>query len=92
MYNPKDRREIRKAFNNIYVKNFPPDWTEEKLRELFGKYGVIKSLVTMQNERQPGVISKFAFVCYENPNDREEGPKCAMAAVKDLNDKEIEGY
>jgi RNA recognition motif-containing protein len=22
-YNPKDKKDLRKAFNNIYVKNFP---------------------------------------------------------------------
>jgi hypothetical protein len=38
-YNPRDRRDIRKGFNNIYVKNFPESWDEAKLRELFGKYG-----------------------------------------------------
>lgn len=31
-YNPKDRREIRKAVNNIYVKNYPENWDEAKLR------------------------------------------------------------
>lgn len=30
-YAPKDKREFRKAFNNIYVKNFPTDWSEQKL-------------------------------------------------------------
>jgi polyadenylate-binding protein len=47
-YQPKDRRELRKSFNNVYVKNFPNNWTEEKLREVFGKYGNIKSLALMR--------------------------------------------
>ena len=34
-YAPKDKREFRKAFNNIYVKNFPVTWTEKELRDLF---------------------------------------------------------
>lgn len=25
-YNPKDRRDIRKVFNNVYVKNFPDSY------------------------------------------------------------------
>lgn len=53
-YNPKDRREVRKLFNNIYVKNFPADWNEQKLREIFGKYGEIKSLVIMQQNKPDG--------------------------------------
>jgi len=28
-YLPKDRRELRKTFNNIYVKNFPLHWNEQ---------------------------------------------------------------
>jgi polyadenylate-binding protein len=31
-FRPKDRREVRRIFNNVYVKNFPEDWTEDQLR------------------------------------------------------------
>jgi polyadenylate-binding protein len=31
-YAPKDKREFRKAFNNIYVKNFPMTWSEADIR------------------------------------------------------------
>jgi len=34
-YHPTDRRDIRKAFNNIYVKNFPATWTDEELGNMF---------------------------------------------------------
>jgi len=44
-YAPKDKRDFRKAFNNIYVKNFPFEWTEADLRKMFEPYGHIKSLV-----------------------------------------------
>lgn len=91
-YNPKDRREARKLFNNIYVKNFPESWDEKKLREVFGKYGNIKSLVVLKAKRDGEVSeSPFAFVCFEDPKDKEYGPKCALNAVNDLNDKEFEG-
>jgi RNA recognition motif-containing protein len=33
-----------KIFNNVYVKNFDPDWNEEKLREVFKIFGEIKSV------------------------------------------------
>jgi RNA recognition motif-containing protein len=35
---------MRKAFNNIYVKNFPTTYTEDDLRKLFGQVGKILSL------------------------------------------------
>jgi polyadenylate-binding protein len=82
-YNPRDRREVRKAYNNIYVKNFPDTWTEAKLREIFGKYGTIKSLVVMKKQREgQDHESAFAFICYEDPSDKEVGPRCAMNAVQ----------
>jgi len=69
---------MRRAFNNIYVKNFPTDWTEEDLRKLFSQYGHILSIYLMKNEK-----GAFAFVCYGDPNnkDREAGPRSAMKAV-----------
>lgn len=91
-YQPKDRRDIRKGFNNIYVKNFPENWDEAKLKEIFGKYGTIKSLAVM-SALIPGQDKKapFAFICYEDPNNKEYGPKCALAAVQSENEKEYEG-
>jgi len=77
-YQPKDRRDLRKAFNNIYVKNFPPTYSDEELMKLFSQYGNVLSLHVIKNEK-----GAFAFVCYgdKNNQDREYGPKCAMRAV-----------
>ena len=89
-YAPKDKREFRKAFNNIYVKNFPMSWTEADIRKLFGEFGHIKSLVMMKN---PENTAQFAFVCFESEtdaNDKEYGIKAAMDAVKNLHGKKID--
>jgi len=80
-YAPKDKREIRKAFNNIYVKNFPVTWTEKEVKDLFSKHGHIKSLVMMKN---PENTASFAFVCFESPtdpSDKEYGVRAAMSAI-----------
>ena len=90
-YQPKDPREVRKVFNNIYVKNFPSTWTQEQLKGIFSKYGEIKSLITMTKKGKDGVEKPFAFVCYDKPADRTYGPACADAAVRDLHDKEFDG-
>jgi hypothetical protein len=74
------------------VKNFPLDWDEKKLRDIFEKYGQIKSCVRMTKEKPDGEDSAFSFVCFENlsnPADKEYGPKAAMKAVAELNDKEV---
>jgi RNA recognition motif-containing protein len=89
-YQPKDPREQRRVFNNIYVKNIPLTWTNEQIQSLFSKYGEIKSLVTMPiNDR---VKKPFTFVCYEKEGDALYGPKCADTAVKELHDKEFDGF
>ena len=35
----------RKLINNIYVKNIPLDYDENKVRDLFAPFGHIKSLI-----------------------------------------------
>ena len=81
-YQPRDKRDFRKIYNNIYAKNFPADWGPEEVRQLFGQYGRIESLHFDRNER-----GTYAFICYDSDdkNDREYGPKCAERAVQELN-------
>lgn len=72
-------------YNNIYVKNFPKEWKEDKLREIFGKYGEISSLYRVENE-----AGAFAFICFGTKDgDKNSAYDSAQAAVKDLNGKEI---
>ena len=87
-YQPKDRRDMRKAFNNIYVKNFPATWAEEDLRNIFSEAGNIISVFVGKNEKGP-----FAFICYGNPTDAnlEYGTKCAVKAIEEFNEKVIDG-
>lgn len=61
----KERADLKKVFNNIYIKNFPLTWREEDVRGLFSKYGNIKSLAVMTKEDKEGLEKPFAFVCYE---------------------------
>jgi hypothetical protein len=34
-FNPKDKKEMSKVYNNIYVKNFPVTYDEAYLRNQF---------------------------------------------------------
>ena len=81
-YNPRDKREFRRVFNNIYAKNLPDGWDEAKTREEFGKFGPIGMLKFNRTE-----IGAFAMIAYfsENINDHEIGPKAAIAAVEEMN-------
>lgn len=69
-------------FNNIYVKNFPPDTTDEKLREMFSEFGEIKSCCVEKDAE--GKSKGFGFVCFHDPDHAEQ-------AVKTMHNKEING-
>lgn len=69
-------------FNNIYVKNFPPETTDEKLREMFAEFGEIKSCCVEKDAE--GKSKGFGFVCYHDPEHAE-------LAVKNMHGKELSG-
>ncbi|KAH0548761.1 polyadenylate-binding protein [Cotesia glomerata] len=76
----KELGEKAKLFTNVYVKNFGEDMTDEKLREMFEKYGTITSHKVMSKD--DGKSRGFGFVAFEDPDAAEE-------AVIELNGKEI---
>jgi len=86
-FKPKDRSDVRRIANNLYVKNYPESWTEEKLREVFAAFGQISMVKEMNHPN-----GKFAFICFMavDPNDHEYGPKCAYAAINKLHGEVFE--
>lgn len=67
---------------NLYVKNFPPSWTEEDLRKVFGEYGETeKGGIKIQRSNTNNV---FAFVCFKSPDS-------AASAKQNLHNATIEG-
>ncbi|XP_043915847.1 polyadenylate-binding protein 4-like isoform X2 [Protopterus annectens] len=71
-----------KEFTNVYIKNFGDDMDDERLKEIFGKYGKTLSVKVMtdQNGRSKG----FGFVSFEKHDD-------ASKAVEEMNGGEING-
>ena len=57
----------RRAFNNVYVKNFPKDasFTEESLAAIFKQFGEISSTAIMRDGA--GESKGFGFVCFKEP-------------------------
>ena len=78
-------RFTKGTFNNLYVKGLPKEgFTEENLREIFGKYGELHSVILNKDQANPSLNSGSAFVCFkENDN--------AMKAKEELHGKEIKG-
>jgi len=76
----KELGEKAKLYTNVYIKNFPEDFTEEALKDMFEKYGVITSHKVMS--RDDGKSRGFGFVAFEDPESAER-------AVDELNGKEL---
>ncbi|KAF8298500.1 polyadenylate-binding protein 1 [Trypanosoma cruzi] len=68
--------------NNLYVRNFDPEFTEENLHELFKEYGVIRSCRVMTDAN--GNSRGFGFVSFENADQ-------ANAALREMNGRMLNG-
>uniref|UniRef100_A0A668S5N0 PABP n=1 Tax=Oreochromis aureus TaxID=47969 RepID=A0A668S5N0_OREAU len=70
-----------KEFTNVYIKNFGDEMDDEKLRELFSKYGNAMSIRVMTDEN--GKSRGFGFVSFERHEDAQKG---VNLYVKNLDD------
>eukprot|EP01114_Cavostelium_apophysatum_P004040 TRINITY_DN1417_c0_g1_i1.p1 TRINITY_DN1417_c0_g1~~TRINITY_DN1417_c0_g1_i1.p1 ORF type:complete len:601 (-),score=181.12 TRINITY_DN1417_c0_g1_i1:78-1880(-) len=78
----RSQDEMNSKWTNIYVKYLDKSVDDQKLREMFEKYGAITSAVVMTDDK--GESKGFAFINFEN-NDE------AQKAIDDLNGKELDG-
>ena len=74
----KKKIKEKYKFCNLYVKNLPSDFTDQKLLELFGKYGSIRSAKVVKSEISSNYlfakkqIKVFAYVCFYEPAKAQE--------------------
>jgi polyadenylate-binding protein len=79
----RNERPSQTEWTNIYVKNIPLNWDEERLRSEFGKFGEITSIKIQSESSENGILSKgFGFI---NFDDHE----AADLAVAEMNGKMI---
>ncbi|XP_006016730.1 polyadenylate-binding protein 1-like isoform X1 [Alligator sinensis] len=69
-------------FTNVYIKNFGDDMDDDKLREIFSRFGKTLSVKVMMDDS--GHSKGFGFVNFEKHEE-------AQKAVADMNGKEING-
>lgn len=61
---------IGEKFINMYVSNFPDDWTEEPLKEILGRFvGTVYNVMIPRKKAKDG--KRFAFVRFEKARDVE---------------------
>ncbi len=76
----KIKKSIKEKYRfcNLYVKNLPDSYDDEKLRELFAKYGEIRSCKTVRKElftSYLGIkrsVKVFGYVCFFEPEQARE--------------------
>ncbi|XP_063216780.1 polyadenylate-binding protein 4-like [Bacillus rossius redtenbacheri] len=66
----KDLGDRVKSFTNVYVKNLPDDFNDDKLHAQFSEFGKITSHKVMLNDA--GKSRGFGFVAFEDPKSAEE--------------------
>ncbi|XP_063156121.1 polyadenylate-binding protein 1-like [Candoia aspera] len=69
-------------FTNVYIKNFGDDMTDERLQEIFSKFGKTLSVKVMMDNT--GRSKGFGFVNFEKHQD-------AQKAVEHMDGREING-
>lgn len=79
----KELGEKAKKFTNVYIKNFGEDLGEDKLKEIFSKFGKITSYKVIMAE-DGGKNKGFGFVSFEDSESAEK-------AVDELNGMEMAG-
>jgi RNA recognition motif-containing protein len=73
----KNRPKKAPAFNNIYVRNIPKEWSEDKIKSHFSKYGDLGSVLVKEpdarnleklpEEKRKNILAhKYAFICFKN--------------------------
>uniref|UniRef100_A0A4D5R900 Polyadenylate-binding protein n=1 Tax=Scolopendra viridis TaxID=118503 RepID=A0A4D5R900_SCOVI len=76
----KELGEQAKRYTNVYIKNFGDELDDDKLKELFEKFGKITSHKVMSDET--GKSKGFGFVSFDDPESAEK-------AVDEMNGKEM---
>ncbi|CAG5098357.1 Oidioi.mRNA.OKI2018_I69.XSR.g15596.t1.cds [Oikopleura dioica] len=71
-----------KQFTNVFIKNLPAEWDDEKLTQVFSEHGAVMSVALATDEN--GKSKQFGFVSFETHDSAEK-------AVENLHDKEFDG-
>lgn len=69
----------------LFIGGLPRQYTEDTLREIFGKYGEINQVHIHHNQHEYAATKCCAFVTYAEP-------EAATKALECLNEQEVNGH
>lgn len=80
-YDKKTAENRETPFNNLYVKNFSKEYSDDDLKKLFSEFGAVQSVKIDRDTN--GESKGFGFVCFENSDE-------AKKAIDALHNKKID--
>jgi len=94
------KKQIKEKYRfcNLYIKNLPDNFDDEALRELFSKYGEIRSVKTVRKElftSYLGIkrsVKVFGFVCFYDPANAREAKQALHGTTIGNNQKLFVDY
>lgn len=69
-YDKKSSENKETPFNNLYVKNFPKEYSDVELTNMFAKFGTVNSVKIDRDQKNES--KGFGFVCFENSEDAKK--------------------
>ena len=81
----RGERMSSQQWTNLYIKNIPDQWDDEKITEMFSKFGKISSAIFVKNEEakdKDGNLRRFGYVDFEEH-------EAAAAAVEQMHGMEL---
>ena len=87
-YQGKKSIAYKKAYNNLYVKGFPPsdEFTEDDLTELFVDFGEIQNVAIMRDSQ--GKSKGFGFICFTDPTSAEKATQHVLKLSENCGEKQ----
>lgn len=91
----KNKPKKPAEYNNIYVKNIPKEYSEDKIKSIFSQYGELGSVLVRdpkenidskipEDKRKNILNHKFAFICFKNPENAKKA--VSIAPFRKLSD------
>ncbi len=86
---PKCKKDFKKVYNNIYVKNMPANWDVTEVLNQFSPFGHITSVHPGESQ-----LGEFFLICFgsADPADHEAGTRSGERSVIEMDGRDFDGH